>query len=134
MTLNESVDRILAEGTRVTDRFYELFFERHPEARPLFENTFMSAQSVMLSAALVVTTHHPNYPLATRQYLNLLGARHAGKGVPRELFPVFQETLVAALEEFHGTDWDDGLGRQWNEALDRAVQLMFEGYEHRAHD
>ena len=37
MTLHESVDRILAAGTTLTDRFYELFFERHPEARALFD-------------------------------------------------------------------------------------------------
>ena len=77
MNLHESVDHILAEGTTLTDRFYELFFERHPEARALFDKTHMAAQSVMLSAALMVTKHYPDYPLATRQYLNVLGTRHA---------------------------------------------------------
>ena len=133
MTLNESVDRILAEGTTLTDRFYELFFERHPEAQELFDKTRMSAQSVMLSAALMVATHSPDYPLGTRQYLNVLGTKHARRGVPRDLFPAFQETLLAALEEFHGTDWNDALARQWREALEGTVRLMFEGYDHRAH-
>ena len=133
MTLTESVDRILSEGTTLTDRFYELFFERHPEARALFDKTHMSAQSVMLSAALMVTKHYPDYPLATQQYLNVLGTRHARKDVPRELYAAFQEILLVALEEFHGTDWDEPLARQWREALERAVQLMFDGYEQRAH-
>ena len=86
----------------------------------------------MLSAALMVTKHYPEYPLATRQYLNVLGTRHAGKGVPRELYPTFQEILLVALEEFHGKDWSDGLARQWQEAIESAVQLMFEGYDQRA--
>ena len=60
MDLNESVDSIFTEGTKLTDRFYELFFERHPEARALFDKTHMSAQSVMLSAALMVTKHYPD--------------------------------------------------------------------------
>ena len=133
MTLTESVDRILSEGTTLTDRFYELFFERHPEARALFDKTHMSAQSVMLSAALMVTKHYPDYPLATRQYLNVLGTRHARKDVPRELYPAFQEIFLVALEEFHGEDWNDDLSRQWREALESVVQLMFDGYDHRAH-
>ena len=90
MDLHESVDRILAEGTTLTDRFYEMLFERHPEARVLFEKTHMSAQSVMLSAALMVSKHSPDYPLGTRQYLKVLGTRHARKGVPRELYPAFR--------------------------------------------
>ena len=133
MDLYESVDCILAEGTALTDRFYEILFQRHPEARALFDKTHMSAQSVMLSAALMVSKHSPEYPLATRQYLNLLGTRHARKGVPRELFPAFQEVLLVALEEFHGPDWNDGLSGQWRDAIESAVQLMFEGYDRRAH-
>jgi hemoglobin-like flavoprotein len=131
--LHESVDCILAEGTALTDRFYEILFQRQPEARALFEKTHMSAQSVMLSAALMVSKHSPEYPLATRQYLKLLGTRHARKGVPRELYPAFQEVLLVALEEFHGPDWNDGLSRQWREAIESAVQLMFEGYDRPAH-
>ena len=133
MDLHESIDRILAEGTTLTDRFYEIFFERHPEARVLFEKTHMSAQSVMLSAALMVSKHHPEYPLAARQYLNVLGTRHARKGVSRELYPAFQEILLVALAEFHGTDWSDGLSDQWREAIESAIQLIFEGYDDPAH-
>ena len=34
----------------------------------------------MLSAALMVAKQYPDYPLAARQYLNVLGTRHARKG------------------------------------------------------
>ena len=51
MELSESIDTVLAEGTTLTDRVYEMLFERHPEARALFDKTHMRAQSVMLSAA-----------------------------------------------------------------------------------
>ena len=133
MTLHESIDRILAEGTKVTDRFYEIFLERHPEARALFEKKHMSTQSVMLMVALMVNKHSPDHPLATRRYLNVLGTRHARKGVPRELYPAFQEILLEALEEFHGEDWTEQLSREWREATEQAVQLMFEGYDQRFH-
>ncbi len=133
MELRESIDTILAEGTTLTDRVYELLFERHPEARALFENTHMRAQSVMLSAALMVNKYHPDYPEAARQYLKVLGTRHARKDVPRELYVAFQEALLLALEEFHGKDWTEDLSRQWRESLHQSVQIMFEGYDESFH-
>ncbi len=132
MTLHESIDRILAEGTKLTDRFYELFLERHPEARALFDKKHMSTQSVMLSVALMVNKHSPDHPQGTRHYLNVLGTRHARKGVSRDLYPAFQEIFLEALEEFHGQDWTEELSREWREANEKAVQLMFEGYDQRS--
>ncbi len=133
MTLNESVDRILVEGTTLTERFYALLFQRHPEAEALFEKTHMSTQAVMLAAAFMVNKFYPDYPLAARQYLNVLGTRHLRAGVPRELYPAFQDVLLVALEEFHGEDWSDDLSRQWCEATAHAVQFMLDGYDHPAH-
>ena len=87
----------------------------------------------MLSAALMVNKFYPDYPLAARQYLNVLGTRHLRAGVPRELYPAFQEVLLVALEEFHGADWSDDLSGQWREATESAVQLVLDGYDHPAH-
>ena len=133
MTLHESIDRILAEGTKLTDRFYELLLERHPEARALFDKKHMSTQSVMLSVALMVNKHSPDHPQGTRHYLNVLGTRHLRAGVPRALYPAFTEVILVALEEFHGADWSEDLSRQWREATESAVQLVLEGYDHPAH-
>ena len=90
---------------QLTDRFYEIFFERYPEARALFDETRMPTQAVMLSSALMVAKQSPDSPLGTQQYLRVLGTRHARKDVPRELYPAFIEILLEALEEFHGKDW-----------------------------
>lgn len=130
MNLNESIDCVVAEGSTFAERFYEMLLERLPEARTLFEKTDMKDQAVMLSAALMINKQYPNYPLATRQYLNLLGAKHARRNVSREMYPVFQEVLLLALEEFHGEDWSETLSRQWRDAHQGTVQLMFEGYDH----
>ena len=99
----------------------------------MFEKTHMSTQAVMLSAALMVTKYYPDYPLAARQYLNVLGTRHLRAGVPRALYPAFTEVILVALEEFHGADWSEDLSRQWREATESAVQLVLEGYDHPAH-
>ena len=43
------------------------------------------------------------------------------------------ERLLQALAEFHGKDWTEALSRQWREALESSVQLMFEGYDQSFH-
>ena len=98
----------------------------------MFKEKNMSTQSVMLMVALMVNKQSPDHPLATRRYLNVLGTRHARKGVSRDLYPAFQEIFLEALEEYHGQDWTEELSREWREANEKAVQLMFEGYDQRS--
>jgi hypothetical protein len=45
-----------------------------------------------------------------------------------ELFPRFRDALLVTLEQFHGSDWDAGLARQWKEAIEKATATMREGY------
>jgi threonine/homoserine efflux transporter RhtA len=52
MNIRESVDEIFHGRTRLTDRFYEILFERTPEAQRLFEGVDMNVQSIMLTMAL----------------------------------------------------------------------------------
>ena len=55
------------------------------------------------------------------------------KHVARELYPAFADIHLEALEEFHGSDWSEALSREWRDTTESAVQLMFEGYDRRAH-
>jgi hemoglobin-like flavoprotein len=129
MNLLESVDRILSERTRLTDRFYPRFFERVPEARAHFAGIDLQVQSVMLTMALGAIREHPELKGACSSYLRVLGTRHKRIGIPRELYEGFLETLLECLAEFHGADWNETLASQWRGALTDAVQLMFDGYE-----
>jgi nitric oxide dioxygenase len=133
MNLAESVERITREGNRVTGRFYEVFFERNPEARAYFRDGAMAVQSVMLTMALTAVRQHPKLSQASEMYLRVLGTKHSRQNVPAELYPKFGEALLDTFREFHGEDWDDGLSEEWRAAFERAVELMREGYLERFH-
>ena len=57
-------------------------------------------------ALMVVERHYENAFLATELYLKYLGHKHHLRNIPVDLYPKWIESLLAALEQFHG-----GLGR-----------------------
>ncbi len=129
MNIRQSVDEIFHRRTRLTDRFYELLFERCPEARRLFQGVDMNVQSIMLTMALGAIREYPDINNAFREYLRVMGTKHKRKGVAKELYADFSVVLLATLEEFHGEDWDESLAKQWSDACDEAIELMFDGYD-----
>ena len=133
MELSESIDRFLDEGDSMVERFYKLLLERVPEARPYFEDVNMKTQFVMLAMALNAVKQHPHLRKGAEAYLQVLGTKHKNRGIPKELYGGFIEVLLEAAAEFHGNEWDQDLARQWSDALGRAKDLMFEGYEQHFH-
>jgi hypothetical protein len=55
------------------------------------------------------------------------------RAVPQEMYPVWVESLLAALEQFHGKDWDAEAAGHWRAALDEATRLMLDGYRNPVH-
>jgi len=129
MTIEESLQRVLEDRDGVAAVFYEVFFDRHPEAKPFFKDVNLKYQTVLLTMALmVVERHYKNGYLATELYLKYLGHKHHRRTIPPELYPKWVESLLAALEKFHGPDWDAQAAGQWRAALDRASGVMLAGY------
>jgi hemoglobin-like flavoprotein len=130
MNISESVHRILGDQESLADLFYSVFLDHYPEVRRHFQGVDLKYQAVLLSMALLVMERHctASYS-ATETYLKYLGTKHCTRGVPAELFPYFRDALLATLEQFHGSDWDAGLARQWREAIARATETMLEGYK-----
>ena len=128
MNIRQSSQQILDSGTKLTDRFYEIFLARCPEARPYFRGSNMEAQSVMLTVALGAAREHPKIKNGFQSYLRLLGTRHKDRDIPRELYGDFFDALLATLQEFHESEWNDALAQQWRDALRAVEALMFEGY------
>jgi hemoglobin-like flavoprotein len=134
MTIQDSLRRVLEDRDGVAAVFYELFFERHPEAKPFFEGVNLEHQAVLLTMSLmVVERYHATGYRVTDLYLRYLGHKHHTRDVPPELFPKWIESLLAALEKFHGEDWDAEAAGQWRAALDRAAGVMLDGYENPVH-
>jgi hemoglobin-like flavoprotein len=132
MDIHESLDRILESEASFGSIFYEVFFERHPEAAVHFDGIDMHRQALLLTMALTVIERYYSraFP-AVEQYLQLLGSRHSDRSIPRDLYPKWSQSMLIALERFHDGDWNDHVAQQWRDALEQAAQLMFRGYERR---
>lgn len=132
MEIHESLERILESEELFGSLFYEVFFQQYPEAAAHFDGIDMRRQALMLTMALtVIEQYYSKSYSAVEQYLQLLGSRHSDRSIPRDMYPKWSESMLTALERFHGDTWDEVLAGQWREALDQASRVMFRGYERR---
>jgi hemoglobin-like flavoprotein len=131
MYLQKSVDKIL-HAPDLGETFYQILFERFPDARPFFEKVDWKRQKIVLTMSVSVIAQHylKGYP-ATRKYLAYLGTHHQQRGIPEQLFPSFREALLATLERVLGSDWSEELSREWAAAIDTATREMAAGYKER---
>lgn len=129
MDISESIQQILTREEIVTDLFYDIFLDRHPEVRDYFVGVRLDHQAAVLRMSLLLVEHY--YRQATpglHQYLKILGQRHAEWQIPTELYPSFRDCLLETLRRFHGADWTDRLQEQWHAAINAATQAMLQGY------
>jgi hemoglobin-like flavoprotein len=133
MDIEKSLKLILQSGDQFGASFYDIFFERCPKAAEYFKDTDMSRQSLVLTMALqLLAQYYANGFLSIKQYLQTIGTRHDDWGIPREMYTDWRDAMLAALEKFHGEQWNDALANQWREAIERATEAMFHGYDRRA--
>jgi hemoglobin-like flavoprotein len=134
MDIQESLHQVLQHKDVFGRLFYDTFFDRCPEARRFFAHVNLGQQALLLTIALkVVEAHYTNDYPTTALYLQYLGHKHHTRQVPPELYPPFRDALLAALEQFHGGDWDATAARQWREAIERATERMLLGYQEPLH-
>ncbi len=130
MNIQDSLHRILASKKIFGQYFYETFFARCPEARQYFRNVNIERQAVLLTMALVVIEkQHGSAYLAAEEYLKYLGTKHHDWQIPKHLYANWSAAMLATLAQFHGDEWDESLGQQWQEAIEQVIGLMFQGYE-----
>jgi hemoglobin-like flavoprotein len=132
LNIHQSLEQILRSKDAFGESFYQVFFDRYPHVRKHFDGVNMRRQAVLLTMALIVIERYYYEPFqATEQYLQYLGTRHKEWEIPRELYPQWADAMLTSLALFHGDQWSDELGRQWQEAIGRATELLFEGYDER---
>jgi hemoglobin-like flavoprotein len=128
MDIQGSVRQILERGQVMADLFYANLLDHHPQVRAYLADVNLQRLAVLLTMALKLVEQHyvHRYP-AVRSYLKVLGQRHRDRfGIPAEMFPPFGDCLLLSLQQFHGSEWDQGLEDQWRAAIDEAVALMLE--------
>jgi hemoglobin-like flavoprotein len=122
--LRQSFEVVATANPRFVSRFYEILFERHPQARPLFPQNGMARQAEMLTQALVAVLDHLDDAPWLQDTLGSLGAKHVDYGVTREMYDWVGASLLAALAEVAGPAWTPELQAAWAEAYGAIVSLM----------
>jgi hemoglobin-like flavoprotein len=126
MALRESFDLVVERSPRLTHRFYEILFERYPQARQLFGRS-TERQEEMLTRALVAVIDRVEDGAWLTETLNALGAKHIDYGVTDEMYPWVGDALLATLEEVAAEAWTPRVAAAWTEAFGAISGLMMDG-------
>ena len=125
--LRSSFDLVVERQPLLTPRFYEILFERHPQARSLFKSRPAEVQAAMLQEALVAVLDHIEDASWLTDTLHGMGAKHVAYGVTDEMYDWVGGSLLATLGEVAGDDWSDELRHEWAAAYGAIAGLMKEG-------
>ncbi len=124
--LRESFELVVARSPRMTDRFYENLFERHPEARRLF-GASLAKQQEMLTRALVAVIERVEDGTWLTETMHAMGARHVGYGVTDEMYPWVEGALLETMAEIAAEAWTPRVEAAWKDALRALSGMMIEG-------
>jgi hemoglobin-like flavoprotein len=127
--LRASFGIVIERSPNVVARFYEIFFERYPEVRPMFGQgpASIQRQEKMLTGALVAVLDHLEDASWLQETLFGLGSRHVGYGVRDEMYGWVGACLLAALAEGAGDAWTPEVEAQWTEAYGAITSMMLAG-------
>src|SRR4051812_19923500 len=122
--LRQSFEVVATANPQFVPRFYEILFERHPQARALFPQNGMARQAEMLTQALVAVLDHLEDAPWLQGTVCALGAKHVDYGVTREMYDWVGASLLATLAEVAGPAWTPELQGAWAEAYGAIVSMM----------
>jgi methyl-accepting chemotaxis protein len=126
--LETSFDLLAPRGDELMDLFYTRLFEAAPTVRPLFP-TDMQRQKTMLLGALVLLRKSLRNLDEIVPKLRDLGARHLAYGARPEHYPLVGETLIGAMAELAGTNWQQAYEQAWSNAFNLVATTMLAGAE-----
>ncbi len=125
--LRSSFALVAERAPSFTPRFYEILFERYPQAKPLFGNNAADRQAKMLQESLVAVMDHLEDARWLKGTLGGMGAKHVEYGVTEEMYPWVGDALVATLAEVAGEDWTPEMAQAWGQAYSAISGMMLEG-------
>jgi hemoglobin-like flavoprotein len=125
--LRENFNLVVERSPTVTKRFYEILFERYPQARSLFGLRSQEAQEQMLTQALVAVMDHLEDAPWLHDTLFALGAKHVNYGVTDEMYGWVGSALLHTLAEVSAEAWTPRVEDAWVTAYGIITQMMLEG-------
>jgi hemoglobin-like flavoprotein len=125
--LRSSFELVVEREPQLTHLFYDILFQRYPQAKPLFRNNPRQEQEKMLTDVLVkLMDHLEDAPWLVRE-LGAIGSKHAGYGVTEEMYGWVGASLLEALEQVAAEEWTPELAAAWTEAFQAIASLMQAG-------
>lgn len=125
--LRGSFEMLAARESQITRRFYEIFFERYPQVRPMFSRKTPEKQQQMLAEALVAVLDHLEDASWLEENLKAMGRTHGDYEVTPEMYGWVGECLLATFAEVAGEDWNAELEGAWTAAYGAVSSLMIAG-------
>jgi hemoglobin-like flavoprotein len=127
VALRESFELVVGRAPDLAHRFYDIFFARYPQVRPMFVSRSRDAQEKMLTGALVAVLDHLEDAPWLESQLQAMGAKHVGYGVRDEMYAWVGECLVATLKGAAGEAWTPRVEKAWGDAFGAISGLMLAG-------
>ncbi len=128
--LTDSFSKIVPQADEFATSFYSNLFTDYPDAKPLFKETDLKAQSKKLTASLVFVVENLKKPDALSEALKGLGARHVKYGALPEHYPLVGNTLLKTFEQYLGSDWTPATKQAWVDAYGVITEVMLEGADY----
>ena len=125
--LRSSFELVVERAPNLTARFYEVLFERYPQARPLFGRNSRAVQEKMLTGALVAVIDHVEDASWLTETLGIMGAKHVAYGVTTEMYGWVGDALLRTLEEVAAEAWTPEVKQAWVDAYGAISSLMLAG-------
>jgi hemoglobin-like flavoprotein len=125
--LRSSFELVLERNPELTKRFYDILFEKYPQAKPLFSRNARNKQEEMLAKALVAVIDHLEDAPWLKETLSALGTKHKEYGVTAEMYGWVGDALLTTLGEAAGKEWTPALKSNWTEAYGAIASMMQAG-------
>jgi hemoglobin-like flavoprotein len=122
--LRTSFALVVEREPEVTRRFYDVLFEKYPQAQPLFGRRTRADQERMLRDMLVAIVEHVEDPSWLQQQLGALGSKHVEYGVRPEMYAWVGDSLLETLKEVAGEAWTPEIQDTWTTAYGAVAGLM----------
>ncbi len=128
--LRESFALVVEREPALAQRFYEVLFERYPQARGLFGRKTLREQEQKLHDMLVAIVAHLDDSAWLVTELRALGAQHQGYGVTPEMYDWVGTALLETLSQAAGGEWSPEHGAAWGDAYSAIAGMMVDGTRH----
>ncbi len=111
---------------QITERLFERFFKRYPQAQELFGPHSVAIQEDMLMETLVGAVDSMDGVPWVESNMELLGVKHAKCEINDEMYDWWTKCILETLADISSTDWTPRLAEVWKQQLNHLCTLMRE--------